>query len=68
MAMMRLPSVLVIYILAAPLLPARGSEPSSTPVPSVDVTAASHLASGHADFICSYLDSGIIPQWDPLPS
>ncbi|BAF14224.1 Os04g0249600, partial [Oryza sativa Japonica Group] len=39
--------------LAVPLLPALGSEPPSTPVPTVGVTAASHLvgSGGH-----SYLD------------
>ncbi|KAF0926119.1 hypothetical protein E2562_021831 [Oryza meyeriana var. granulata] len=49
MMMMRLPAVLVIYILGVPLLPARGSEPPSTPVPSVDVTAAGQLvgSGGH---------------------
>uniref|UniRef100_A0A0E0GY52 Rhodanese domain-containing protein n=1 Tax=Oryza nivara TaxID=4536 RepID=A0A0E0GY52_ORYNI len=53
MMMVRLPAMFVICILAVPLLPALGSEPPSTPVPTVGVTAASHLvgSGGH-----SYLD------------
>uniref|UniRef100_A0A0E0P6D0 Rhodanese domain-containing protein n=1 Tax=Oryza rufipogon TaxID=4529 RepID=A0A0E0P6D0_ORYRU len=37
--MVRLPAMFVICILAVPLLPALGSEPPSTPVPTVGVTA-----------------------------
>ncbi|KAG8083521.1 hypothetical protein GUJ93_ZPchr0015g6813 [Zizania palustris] len=46
---MRLPAVLVIYILAAPLLPARSLETPAKSVPTVDVTAASELvgSAGH---------------------